>query len=127
MKIASTIARYLMGIIFIVFGLNGFLNFLPSPPVPGLGGQFFGLLLTSHFMVPIFVIQLLCGVLFLVNRYVPLALTFIGPVIFNVLLFHILMNPSGIGPGALVTVCWFLVFYRYRSAFDGILRDASRT
>jgi putative oxidoreductase len=123
MRIASTIARYLLGIIFTVFGLNGFLNFIPAVPMPGMAGQFIGVLMTSHYMVPVFVVQLACGILFLVNRYVPLALTLIGPVIVNILMFHVLMNPSGIGPVALATVCWFLVFNSVRSAFAGILRN----
>src|ERR1700730_1505630 len=102
MKIASTIARYLLGIIFTIFGLNGFLNFIPPPstPMPPLALQFVTVLMTSHYMVPIFVIQLVCGLLFFANRYVPLALTLIAPVIFNILLVHLLMYPSGIAPGA---------------------------
>ncbi len=123
MKIVPTVARYLMGIMFTVFGLNGFLNFIPPVPMPPLAGQFFGLLVTSHFMVPIFLLQIVCGFLFLANRYVPLALTLIGPVIFNILLFHLLMNLSGIVPGAIALICWFLVFGGVRPAFDGILRD----
>lgn len=120
MRIASTVARYLMGLIFTVFGLNGFFHFIPAPTPPPLAGQFFGLLVVSHYMVPIFAIQIVCGVLFFANRYVPLALTVIAPVIFNILLFHVLMNPSGIVPGAIATICWVVVFYSVRSAFAGI-------
>jgi putative oxidoreductase len=123
MKIVSTVARYLLGIMFTVFGLNGFLNFIPPMPMPQMAGQFFGVLASSHFLVPIFLVQVVCGLLFLVNRYVPLALTLIGPVIFNILVFHLLMNLSGIVPGAIATVCWFLVFSSVRPAFDGILSD----
>ncbi len=122
MKIASTIARYLLEIMFTVFGLNGFLQFLPAGQLPPLAGQFYGVLLASHYTVPIFAIQVVCGLLFLVNRYVPLALTLIGPVIVNILLFHILMAPAGIVPGAIATICWFLVFARYRPAFAGIFQ-----
>lgn len=121
MKIAATIARYIMGLMFTVFGLNGFLQFLPAPPMGGLAGQFMAVMFGSHYMVPVFVIQVLCGILFLVGRKVPLALTLIAPVIFNILVFHITMNPAGIGPGILVTICWFLVFARHREAFNGIL------
>jgi len=123
MKIASTVARYLLGILFTVFGLNGFLNFIPPMPMPPMAGQFFGVLLASHYVVPIFLIELVCGLLFLANHYVPLALTLIAPVIFNILVFHVLMNLSGIVPGAIATICWFLVFSSVRRAFDGILRD----
>ncbi len=120
MKIASTIARYLLGLIFTVVGLNGFLNFLPTTPMPPLASQFIAVLGASHYMVPAFLLQVACGILFLINRYVPLALTLIGPVIVNILLFHILMNPSGIVPGAIATVCWLIVFYSVRPAFAGI-------
>src|SRR5713226_1919555 len=98
MKIASTIARYLLGIMFTVFGLNGFLQFLPAGQMPPLASRFYEVLVASHYTVPIFLIQLGCGLLFLVNRYIPLALTLIGPVIVNILLLHILMAPSGIVP-----------------------------
>lgn len=123
MKIVSTVARYLLGIMFTVFGLNGFLNFIPPMPMPPMAGQFFTVLVASHFMVPIFLVQIICGLLFLANYYVPLALTLIGPVLFNILVFHLLMNLSGIVPGAIATICWFLVFHSVRPAFDGILRD----
>jgi hypothetical protein len=122
MKIASLIARYLMGLMFTVIGLNGFLHFIPSQAKPDLAMQFFNVLATSHYIIPVFVIQIAVGVLFLVNRYVPLALTLIGPVIVNILLFHICMDPTGIGPGALATVCWFIVFYSVRPAFAGIFQ-----
>jgi uncharacterized membrane protein YphA (DoxX/SURF4 family) len=120
MKIATTIARYVLGLIFTVFGLNGFFNFIPAPPPPPIASQFLGALLASHYMVPVFLLQVLCGVLFLANRSVPLALTMIAPVIVNILLFHILMNPAGIVPGAIATVCWLLVFSTVRPAFAGL-------
>ncbi len=123
MKIASTIARYLLGLIFTVFGLNGFFHFIPMMPVPPLATQFFTVLMASHYMVPIFLLQIACGLLFLANRYVPLALALIAPVIFNILLFHVLMNPSGIVPGIIATVCWFMVFNSVRPSFAGILQE----
>lgn len=123
MKIVIIIARVLLGIIFLVFGLNGFLHFIPMGPAPtGMAGQFLGVLFASHYASFIFLVQAVVGVLLLLNLFVPLALLFIAPVIVNILLFHILMNPSGIGPGALATVLWFIVAYGMRSAFAGVLR-----
>lgn len=122
MKIATLVARVLLGLMFTVFGLNGFLHFIPTPPYPGLAGQYMNVLVASHYMVPVFVLQLGAGLLFLLNRYVPLALTLIAPVIVNILLFHVLMNPTGIVPGAIATVCWLFVFYSARPAFAGIFR-----
>ena len=121
MKIASIIARYLLGLIFLVFGLNGFLHFIPMPPLTGVAGQFMGALFVSHFLSVIFVIQLIGAVLLLVNRFVPLALTFLAPIIVNVLLFHILMAPSGLPLALVVTVLWVIVFLSVQSAFSGLL------
>ena len=75
MKYVFVIARVLLGLVFTVFGLNGFLHFLPTPPVPGLAGQFMGALLGSHYYVIAFGAQLIGGLLLLSNRYVPLAVT----------------------------------------------------
>src|ERR1700678_1054865 len=109
MKIVTLIARILLGLTFVVFGLNGFLHFLPAPPPPGVAGQFVGALAATHYLHFIFAIQLIAGILFLVNRFMPLALTLIAPVIVNILLFHGFMAPAGIGPGVLVTLFWIVV------------------
>jgi putative oxidoreductase len=127
MKIAASIARFLLGAMFLVFGLNGFFNFLPQGPMPtGLAGQYMEVLTASHYMAFVFFVQLVCGVLFLVNRYVPLALVMIAPVLVNILLFHALMNPSGIAPGIVATVLWFVVALRLRPAFAGILQKRAQ-
>ena len=73
MRTASSIAQYLAGVIFLVFGLNGFLNFIPLPPPGGIAGQFMGALYASHYLMVIFAFQVIAAVLLLVNRYVPLA------------------------------------------------------
>ena len=122
MRIASTVARYVLGL-FTVFGLNGFLQFIPAPaPPPPQAAQFVGALLASHYMVPVFLIQLVCGLLFLANRYVPLALTMLAPVLVNILLFHMTMDLKGIVPGIIATICWLLVFSRVRPAFAGLFQ-----
>src|SRR6202051_4997025 len=96
MKTASAVARYLAGVTFLVFGLNGFLHFIPMPPPAGVAGQFLGALFVSHYLVFVFLLQVIPAVLLLINRYVPLALTLLGPVIVNILLFHALMAPDGL-------------------------------
>ena len=118
MKIASTIARVLLGLLFATFGLNGFLNFIHMPPPTGLAGQFFGVLFASHYLVPIFALQLVAGALLLANRFVPLAL--LAPVIVNILLFHCLMAPEGLPLACVATLLWAVVFARKRSAFAGL-------
>jgi putative oxidoreductase len=122
MKVASTISRYLLGFIFLTFGLNGFLSFIPMPPPTGVAAQFFGALFVSRFYVVIFLLQIVPAVLLLANRYVPLALTILGAVIVNILCFHIFMAPSGLPLAVAVTVLWFLTAWKVRSAFTGILQ-----
>ena len=91
MRTTSLIARYLAGVIFLVMGLNGFLNFIPLPPPAGIAGQFMGALYVSHYLWVIFAFQVIAGVLLLVNRYVPLAVAMLAPVLVNILTFHALM------------------------------------
>ncbi len=122
MKIASTIARYLMGFLFTVFGLNGFLHFIPlPPPTSPLALQYMTTLAISHYFVFVYLIQLIAGLLLLANRFVPLALVLLAPVIVNILLFHSLMDQGGIALALVVTVLWLLVFISVRPAFHGLL------
>jgi putative oxidoreductase len=122
MKTASTVARYLAGVIFLVFGLNGFLHFIPLPPPSGVAGQFMGALFVSHYLTLIFALQVIGAVLLLANRYVPLALAILAPVIVNILSFHALMAPSGLPLALFVTVLWALVFVYVRSAFASLFQ-----
>jgi putative oxidoreductase len=121
MNIAALIARVLLGVIFLVFGLNGFLRFLPMGPLPeGPAGQFLSALLQSHYVLLISALQLAGGVLLLVNRYVPLALTLLGPVIVNIFFFHLFMAPSGLPIAIFVVILWGIVVLRHRQYFSGI-------
>ena len=121
MKYAFVIARVLLGLVFTVFGLNAFLHFLPSQPVPGLAGQFTAALLGSHYYVIAFGTELIGGALLLSNRYVPVALTMLGPVIVNILRFHIFLDSENLAPAIVVTVLWFAVFSQVRSSFAGLV------
>jgi hypothetical protein len=128
MKIASIIARYLLALVFLVFGLNGFLHFLPQPPPSSeQARQYFTVMSASHYLVFIFALQLITGVLLLFRRTVPLGLTIAAPLIVNILLFHALMDPGGIVPGLVVTVLWFIIFWQHRAAFFGILFGEGRS
>src|SRR5438132_7394341 len=109
MKIVVLIARLLLGLIFVVLGLNGFLNFLNMGPMPtGLAGQFIGALFQSHYYFVVAGLQILGGLLLLVNRFVPLALVLLGPVIVNILLYHVFLNPAGIVLAIVVAVLWLV-------------------
>ena len=120
MKVAALIARLLLGLIFVVFGLNGFLHFIPMPPPTGTAGQFFGAIFVSHYWVVIFALQLIGGALLLVNRYVPLALVLLGPVIVNIFFFLALMAPAGLPMAILVVILWAIVAVRNKQHLAGI-------
>jgi putative oxidoreductase len=125
MKIAALIARILLGLIFVVFGLNPFLKYIPMQLPPGLAGQYLSVLFASHLVYVIGAAQVIGGVLVLANRYVPLGLTILAPVIVNILAYHLLMDLKGIPLALIATVLWFILFFRYRQNFSGIL--AART
>ena len=96
MRIAALIARLLLGLIFFVFGLNGFLHFLSMGPMPaGLAGQYITVMMQSHYLYFVAAFQVAGGALLLIGRYIPLALTLLGPVIVNILLYHLLYEPKG--------------------------------
>jgi putative oxidoreductase len=115
-------ARFLLGLVFLVFGMNGFLHFIPMSVPEGVAGQFLGALFSSHYLVVVFLLQLIPAVLVLIGRYVPLALTLLAPVIVNILLFHVLMDPSGLALALVVAVLWAVVAYQHRAAFRGIFQ-----
>jgi putative oxidoreductase len=121
MKIAALIARILLGLVFVVFGANGLHPFLPMPDMPpSVAKDFVMAITTSHFSVVPFVVQLIGGILLLVNRYVPLALAILGPVIVNILSFHIFLQHTGLPLALVVAILWFILFYYYRRSFAGI-------
>jgi uncharacterized membrane protein YphA (DoxX/SURF4 family) len=121
MRIAALIARILLGLVFFVFGLNGFLHFIPMGPMPaGLPGQYITVMMQSHYLYFVAAIQVAGGALLLIGRYIPLALTLLGPVIVNILLYHLLMDLKGIPMAIVVTILWGIVFYRNRQYFSGL-------
>jgi uncharacterized membrane protein YphA (DoxX/SURF4 family) len=123
MKIATIIARVLLGLVFVVFGSNAFLHFIPmgSPP-QGLAGEYLHAFFASGYVYAIGGLQVIGGLLLLIGRFVPLGLTILGAIIVNIWLFHILMAPEGFGPAIVVTVLELFLVWRYRDAFAGIVR-----
>jgi putative oxidoreductase len=120
MKIAALIARILLGLVFFVFGLNKFLHFIPAPIPPGLAGEYFTVLFQSRILFFVATIEVIGGALLLVNRFVPLALVLLGPVIVNILLFHGLLAPSGLPMALVIAVLWFILAYHARRHLAGI-------
>jgi uncharacterized membrane protein YphA (DoxX/SURF4 family) len=121
MKITSIVARYLLGLTFTVFGLNGFLNFIHQPPPANpLATQFLVAVSTSHFAAFFFAVQVLGGLLLLSGYFVPLALTVLAAELYNILAFHLTLAPASIPPALVASVLWVLVFLQYRQSFKGI-------
>jgi putative oxidoreductase len=128
MKITSIIARYLLGLIFTVLGLNGFLNFIHQPPPTNpLTLQFLVSVSESHFAAFFFAIQVLGGLLLLSGYFVPLALTVLAAELYNILAFHLTLAPASIAPALVASVLWILVFLQYRENFKGIFRAKPAT
>ena len=123
MKIATIIARVLLGLMFVVFGSNIFLHFIPMPPLPAtLAGDFSKALMQSHYIYVVGLLQVMGGLLLLTGRYIPLGLTLLGPVIVNILLFHIFLDPSGLPMAILVGALALFLLWRYKSNFGGLVK-----
>jgi len=119
-----TVARLLMGLMFFVFGLNGFLHFIPQPkePMPeGVMALMDGFMKSGYMMPLIFGTQTLVGALLLLNCFVPLALALIAPVIVNIIAFHIFLMPSTIAPGIVVLVLELYLAWSYRGVYRPML------
>src|ERR1041385_4568045 len=123
MKIATIITRILLGLIFVVFGSNIFLHFIPMPPQkPSLATDFSKALMESHYMYVVGFLQVAGGLLLLIGRYVPLGLTLLGPVIVNILLFHTLLETNGLPMAIVVSVLALFLLWRYRTNFAGLVK-----
>jgi putative oxidoreductase len=125
MKIATVIARSLLGLIFVVFGSNMFLHFIQMPPPPeGPARDFMMALFVSHYLYVVGALQVAGGVLLLIGHKVPLGLTLLGPVIVNILCFHVLMAPAGLPMAIVVSSLALFLLWRYREHFAGLVKNA---
>ncbi len=121
-----TAARTVLGLVFFVFGLNGFFHFLPQPPMPAQAMGFVGGLVSAPYFFPVLKgTEVLAGLALLSNRFVPLALTLLAPIIVQIVLFHTFLVPS-VGMSLLLLVTEIYLAWSYRDAFRPMLRsDAS--
>ncbi len=120
MKIAVLIARILLGLIFLVFGLNNFLHFLTMPTPPPDGGALFGLMFKHGWFTFFGVLYILSAILLLIGRFVPIALVVLGPNIVVILLYHLTFDPPGIGPGLVSAVLEIFLIYACRAHFESL-------
>jgi uncharacterized membrane protein YphA (DoxX/SURF4 family) len=117
-----TIARYLLGLTFFVFGLNGFLHFLPQPPMSGPPANFAGAMLATGYLFPLLKgTEVIAGVLLLSNRYVPLALAVLAPVLINIVAFHAFLAPGGLALPIVLLVAELYLARSYKDAFAPML------
>lgn len=119
--------RLLLGLVFVVFGLNGFLNFLPMPPLPEKAGAMMqGLAVSGYFFPFLKLTEIVCGVLLLLGMYVPLALVVLAPIILNILLFHLVLAPGGLPMAIVLTGIELFLAWSYKDSFKGVLVQAAR-
>ena len=117
-------AHVILGLIFFVFGLNGFLHFLPMPELTGEAGKFFGGLMAAPYFLPVLkVVEVLAGVMLLLRRFVPLALVLLAPVVVQIFLFHAMLAPEGLPlPVVIVLLEAYLGFVVYKDSFRTVLQ-----
>ena len=123
MKIVSIIPRGLLGLAFLIFGLNPFLHFFPMPPPPAtLAGDFSKALFVSHYFYVVAGLQIAGGALLLIGRFVPLGLLLLGPVIVNILLFHIFLDRSSLPIAIVTSALDLVVLWQHRQSFAPLLK-----
>jgi putative oxidoreductase len=121
MKIAVIVVRTFLGLVFVFFGSNAFLNFIHTPPMPPTpAGRFIMAMVESHYVMVVGGAQVLGGLLLVINRFVPLGLAILGPVIVNILSYHLFMSMEGISAALVAAVLWLFLFYAYREYFSSL-------
>jgi putative oxidoreductase len=124
MKAITIIARLLLGLLFAVFGSNAFLHFLPMPPMTGHPGEFIGAMNATGYLQAVAAFQVIGGLLLIVGRFVPLGLTSLGPILVNILFYHMFLDRTGIPMALVVCAIFLFLVWRYRDSFIPLLRDA---
>jgi uncharacterized membrane protein YphA (DoxX/SURF4 family) len=123
MKFAVIGARVLLGLVFVVFGLNGFFNFIAPPEMNETAGAFIGALAgTGYFMVVVKLVEVVAGLMILTGRFLPLGLILLAPVSVHILLFHIFLDPAGLVMAVVIIVLQLFLAWAYRDSFRGVLQ-----
>lgn len=116
-------ARYLLGLLFVVFGLNGFFNFIPMPPLSAEGGALLGAFAKSGYMFPLIkIVEISAGLAFLSNRFVPLGLVILTPILINIICFHIFLDMGGLPLALGLVVLHGIVTHQHWGAYSGVLK-----
>ena len=123
MKFALIGARVLLGLIFVVFGLNGFFNFIPPPEMNESAGALMGALVaTGYFMIIVKLVEVVAGLMILTGKYLPLGLILLAPVSVHILLFHVFLDTAGLGMAIFIIVMQVFLAWAYRDSYSGILQ-----
>jgi hypothetical protein len=118
MKIFFMTLTAIYGLFWLVFGLNGFLHFFPVPEPTGEAAEFMQALMKAGYVMPIvYTTQIICGIMLLSRHLVPLALLLLGPVVMNVLLYDLFLNPSGLITGVAISIFYAALLFKSRNAF----------
>jgi uncharacterized membrane protein YphA (DoxX/SURF4 family) len=127
MKFAVIVARVLLGLIFVVFGLNGFFNFIQPPEMNDTARTFMGALAgTGYFMIVVKLVEVVSGLMILTGRFLPLGLILLAPVSVNILLFHIFLDPSTLAMAVAIVVMQLFLAWAYRDSFSGVLQAGAK-
>ena len=128
MRVISNIARILLGLLFLVYGLNGFFRFGHSAPfATAIAREYVGVMLATPYGHVLFALHVVCGFALLCNWFVPLALTILAAYLFNIDMFHLFLDPSRSGSTFLATLLWIVTSMRYRESMRGLLRRKGQT
>lgn len=121
-------ARLLFGLGFFVFGLNGFLQFMPTPPVTPEAGALLGAFAkTGYFFPMIKIVEILVGILLLTNLYVPLALVIISPILVGITSIHLFLNPAGLPIMVILHLLHGYSVYSYKKSYTGLFTKKAST
>ncbi len=124
MNKAKIIVRILLGLMVLIFGLNKFLQFMPMPPMPGPAGEFMGALVKSgYLMAVVAVVEIITGILLLANKFTRLALVILFPVLLNAFLFHLFLDPAGMGGAAIGITMNIFLFFGNKEAYNNLLKS----
>lgn len=123
MKIVTNIARYLLALMLLVFGLNKFFAFMDMPPMPEPAQAYLGALASTGVLFPLLgIIYLVTAVALITNKFAALMLLILAPVVVNILLFHFTLAPGGSAPGIILAVLTVLTMIHYQPRYALLLK-----
>jgi len=121
MQKVTLVARYLLALMMLVFGLNKFIGFMPMPELSGFAAEFMGVVGGSYLLKTIALVEIAGGILLALNKAVGLATVLLAPVAFNAFMFHLTLDPGGIAAAAIFVVLLVLVIVGHTDRYKALL------